>query len=321
MDELVNLLDQTEVTTNNGLDATKAPRLSQWKEKTAKAGDQRERRRRRLEEIKKSRQAQFSQHRNLEPENEKENKNSENLPETFGSKKKRDKRVHENFKDFLMQSEWLVDIPEKFEEWIVLICPMGRRRLLNANFGKTCLFTKTGYQTRQTWSDLPGGNRNDSSDSHQTLLDGIHCESSNTFYVLDFVYWNGNRYQDCEFEFRRFWLAQKFSEINCQKNPNLKLQLAPAFEMNELKSKLQNDVTNLMHLEMDAEIPLIDGIMFYHRETPYINATTPLVGWLKPEHISEQFENIKTHPSFLLKPTDDKRKQFDVPSKLTREMN
>ena len=68
-------------------------------------------------------------------------------------------------------------------------------RLLNANFGKTCLFTKTGYQTRQTWSDLPGGNRNDSSDSHQTLLDGIHCESSNTFYVLDFVYWNGNRYQ------------------------------------------------------------------------------------------------------------------------------
>ena len=66
--------------------------------------------------------------------------------------------------------------------------------------------------------------------------------------------------------------------------------------MNELKSKLENDVTNLMHLEMDAEIPLIDGIMFYHRETPYINATTPLVGWLKPEHISEQFENIKTHP-------------------------
>ena len=66
--------------------------------------------------------------------------------------------------------------------------------------------------------------------------------------------------------------------------------------MNELKSKLENDVTNLMHLEMDAEVPLIDGIMFYHRETPYINATTPLVGWLKPEHISEQFENIKTHP-------------------------
>ena len=34
MDELANLLDQTEVTTNNGLDATKAPRLSQWKGET-----------------------------------------------------------------------------------------------------------------------------------------------------------------------------------------------------------------------------------------------------------------------------------------------
>ena len=69
-------------------------------------------------------------------------------------------------------------------------------RLLNANFGKTCLYTKTGYQTKMTWSDLPGGNRSDSSDSHQTLLDGIHCEATNTFYVLDFVHWNGMSYKE-----------------------------------------------------------------------------------------------------------------------------
>ena len=105
-----------------------------FSEKTAKAGDQRERRRRRLEEIKKSRQAQFSQNRNVDPENEKGNENSENLTNqslaepAIPLKKNKDKRVHEDFKDFLMQSEWLVDVPEKFEEWIVVICPMGRRR-------------------------------------------------------------------------------------------------------------------------------------------------------------------------------------------------
>ena len=104
---------------------------------------------------------------------------------------------------------------------------------------------------------------------------------------------------DCEFEFRRFWLAQKFSEIDCGKNKNLKIQLAPGFEMNEMKYQLENEIGRLAGFDIADDAPVVDGVMFYHRETPYINATTPLVGWLKPEHISEQFPKIDTHPVIL----------------------
>ena len=39
----------------------------------------------------------------------------------------------------------------------------------------------------------------------------------------------------------------------------------------------------------------VDGLLFYHNEVHYIGGVTPLVGWLKPDMINEQFQNIQPH--------------------------
>ena len=41
-------------------------------------------------------------------------------------------RNKREFADQLMTSEWLVDIPEDFEEWIMVPCPKARRCLIVA---------------------------------------------------------------------------------------------------------------------------------------------------------------------------------------------
>ena len=52
------------------------------------------------------------------------------------------------------------------------------------------------------------------------------------------------------------------------------------------------DITDLFGYDI-----YVDGLLFYHNEVHYIGGVTPLVGWLKPEMINEQFQNIQPHPA------------------------
>ena len=57
------------------------------------------------------------------------------------------------------------------------------------------------------------------------------------------------------------------------------------------KQHIIQDITDLFGYDI-----YVDGILFYHNEVHYIGGVTPLVGWLKPEMINEQFQNIQPHP-------------------------
>jgi len=83
--------------------------------------------------------------------------------------------------------------------------------------------------------------------------------------------------------------------INARQN-NIKLKLAPSFAMGQMHELFPLGLDELMNLEIDKDPPIVDGILFYHKEAPYISGTTPLVGWLKPEHMTEQFLTLKLHP-------------------------
>ena len=63
--------------------------------------------------------------------------------------KQRKRKVFDEFQDALMQSEWLVDMPEDPSLWSVKVVPYGRRRLLDAQFGSTTLYDKRGRQTNR----------------------------------------------------------------------------------------------------------------------------------------------------------------------------
>jgi hypothetical protein len=59
----------------------------------------------------------------------------------------------------------------------------------------------------------------------------------------------------------------------------------------------------------------IDGFLFYHNSVHYCSGVTPLVGWLKPEMIAEQFQ-VEPHHNYLRQIKNDKRIQFEAPEKL-----
>lgn len=144
MDELVALCETADVSGTSWADSTKQPRLSQWKSKTAKMGDQKKRRQLFLERQKAKREDQFDQRRRTISENQ------ENEPEEkMETKTKKERKVYEEYENLLMQSEWLVDIPEVFSDWLVKIVPFGKRRILDAQFGRTTLYDKKGRQTNR----------------------------------------------------------------------------------------------------------------------------------------------------------------------------
>ena len=78
-----------------------------------------------------------------------------------------------------------------------------------------------------------------------------------------------------------------------QKKGGLRIVLAPSFELTEINSALEKRLVETFPTE--SIVPLVDGFMFYHKEAEYQEGTTPLVGWLKPEHIEDQFPNARLH--------------------------
>lgn len=308
MDDLIALCEATEVSHTSWADSNKAPRLAQWKEKKLKMGDQRKRRQLCLENQKTKRAKLIDEARSIEDEDDsKENfeiKASKNCDEQQ-TRRKKDVKVFDEFRDKLMQSEWLVDIPNDFNEWSLKIVPFGKRRLLDAQFGRTTLYDKRGKQTNRYWSGLPGGNKH--SPNTQTLLDGIYDEFSKTFFILDVLLWNGYDYTECETDFRFYWLKEKYAELKHKGSINI--ELLEAHSLENFKEVFSGDPNEIIGEGF------IDGFLFYHNAVHYYSGVTPLVGWLKPDMISEQF-NITPHHNYLRQIQNDKRVQFPVPEKL-----
>ena len=118
--------------------------------------------------------------------------------------------------------------------------------------------------------------------------------------MLDVLTWAGYDYTNCETDFRFYWLQQKIAELGSIKG-SIKIVLIPALQMNELSKQLANDLNELLDAESEV---FVDGFLFYHNEMQYIPGVTPLVGWLKPAMISDQFgftphEVILTFKPFL----------------------
>lgn len=60
-----------------------------------------------------------------------------------------------SYSDQLMQSEWMVDVPD-LSKYLVKPCPFGKRALLVASHGKTKLYARNGNQFLTFVSNLPG---------------------------------------------------------------------------------------------------------------------------------------------------------------------
>jgi snurportin-1 len=118
------------------------------------------------------------------------------------------------YKDQLMLSEWLVDIPADFStQWLLVVCPVGKRGLVIASKGLTSVYTKSGHCVNRFPSALPGGSRKTGSKvTDYCILDCIYHEPTRTYYVLDVMCWRGHPVYDSETEFRFYWARTKLAE-------------------------------------------------------------------------------------------------------------
>ncbi|XP_050699084.1 snurportin-1-like [Eriocheir sinensis] len=183
------------------------------------------------------------------------------------------------FRNFLMLSEWLVDVPENFcHTHLAVPCPVGKRCLVMAARGRTRAYAKSGVMVREFPTMLPGGNRHICNRGF-ALLDCIWSEVNKTYYVLDLIMWLNQSILESETQFRLEWLKSRMEEEaqevqeTSRLNP-FRFQRVPYYDCSP------ETLQRLMAEEMPFSVPL-DGILFYHKESHYTHGTTPLVGWLK----------------------------------------
>ncbi|XP_075620395.1 snurportin-1 isoform X2 [Balearica regulorum gibbericeps] len=236
------------------------PRLAAYK---ARSGPGQAERRQRLLRLQKERRLDYVNHaRRLAEDDwagvesegeEKEGEDAEEEEMDVDAGKKLPKR----YANQLMLSEWLVDVPLDLEqEWVVVVCPVGKRALVVASRGSTAAYTKSGFCVNRFPSLLPGGNRhNSTSEKVYCILDCIYNEAKQTYYILDVMCWRGHPVYDCQTDFRFFWL---FSKIQEEEGLGEKSRINP-----------------------------VDGLLFYHKQTHYTPGSTPLVGWLRPYMVPE----------------------------------
>ncbi|KAB5565929.1 hypothetical protein PHYPO_G00247150 [Pangasianodon hypophthalmus] len=295
MDALTEALSSSFCVTREA-NSTSAPhpRLAQYKSKYS-ALDQDERRRKFLQEQKEKRLNYVNHARRLadgdwtgtdsdEEEEEKQKNQQQDETEDEGMEVEQRKKLPRHYANQLMLSEWLVDVPADLSaDWLLVVCPVGKRSLIVASKGSTSSYTKSGYCVNRFPSLLPGGNRHNSAiGKDYTILDCIYSEVDRTYYILDVMCWRGHPVYDCSTEFRFYWLQSKVEEVEglseiCKRNPFRFVSL------NSISCTTESIQKALAH---DYSFS-VDGLLFYHRETHYTPGSTPLVGWLRPYMVSD----------------------------------
>nr|3NBY_B Chain B, Snurportin-1 [Homo sapiens]3NBY_E Chain E, Snurportin-1 [Homo sapiens] len=283
LNELALKLAGLDISQDLNSTAAPHPRLSQYKSKYSSL--EQSERRRRLLELQKSKRLDYVNHaRRLAEddwtgmESEEENKKDDEEMDIDTVKK-----LPKHYANQLMLSEWLIDVPSDLgQEWIVVVCPVGKRALIVASRGSTSAYTKSGYCVNRFSSLLPGGNRRNSTAKDYTILDCIYNEVNQTYYVLDVMCWRGHPFYDCQTDFRFYWMHSKLPE---EEGLGEKTKLNP-FKFVGLKNFPCTPESLCDVLSMDFPFE-VDGLLFYHKQTHYSPGSTPLVGWLRPYMVSD----------------------------------
>eukprot|EP00095_Tigriopus_kingsejongensis_P000911 snap_masked-scaffold186_size273091-processed-gene-1.9 protein:Tk00911 transcript:snap_masked-scaffold186_size273091-processed-gene-1.9-mRNA-1 annotation:"PREDICTED: snurportin-1" len=212
-------------------------------------------------------------------------------------------RLKRTYRDQLMLSEWLVDVPADLDQaWLYVLAPEGRRNFVVAGHGRTTAYARNGARIAQFPSALPGGHRRQRSGERAiTLLDCLFSPRHRCYYILDLMMWNGHPFYDCDTEFRFFWLEQKLAE-SPDLNQTADINPLPFHSLprGPCTTGTWGDV---LSQPMTFRDPL-DGILFYHKQLHYTPGHTPLVGWLKPYMLPEMLGVAVSDDLLALAPPD-----------------
>ncbi|KAL7047251.1 hypothetical protein ACKWTF_002845 [Chironomus riparius] len=231
---------------------------------------QAQRRTRLLEEQRKKREDNFSGHREIKsPKN-----------------RKWKHQCDYDYKYNLMLSEWMMEIPDDLENFLLVACPKGIRCTLSNEKTKgslSKLYYKNGTEFLSIKTNLPKG----------TVLDCIY--SKTTIFVLDVMKYEEREFIECDTAFRSYWIRNKFIEDDLRiyesNNKCLKFQLLEMLDFAD-SHVIQNCFQTFPLFENDI---VIDGFLFYHKEASYTFGESPLVLWLFPFMIEDVLPMFRVH--------------------------
>lgn len=312
MDDLISAMATSQVTAEPNSTSAPHPHFALYKVKSSEIPQ--EVRRRKFLEAQKKKRFNFVAHaRRLATDSwsggdddENDNVEAEDQEPDEMEWEARPRKPPRAYKDQLMLSEWLVEIPSDIStEWLLKLCPVGKRSLVVASMGRTRAYTKSGYMVNTFPSDIPGGNKKqrvNSSGNQYSILDCIYNEMDKTYYVLDVMCWNSHPLFDSETEFRFYWLDSKVKE-----NPHVQ-ELSSANPFKFVPLPFYCCTTQSIHEVLWDKLPFpckLDGLLFYHKRTHYTSGSTPLVGWLKAYMVPEMLQ-IEVPPTLC----DDKPSSY-----------
>ncbi|KAI8337013.1 hypothetical protein BC941DRAFT_426375 [Chlamydoabsidia padenii] len=193
----------------------------------------------------------------------------------------------------VMYAETMESIPpDLMSDWVMMICPIGKRCLVTSGNGQTVARARSGRIINRFQSSLPNGsiNRGKGASSNYCILDCVYDASTWTFYVLDLMCWNGYAIYDCDTDFRHFWLQTKLRDgtLNLYSNTrddslHLFKPLIPV-SSTEAAQVAKNPKAYMSYHQPSLSYD-VDGLLFYHRKTQYITGPTPLVCWLPADRL------------------------------------
>lgn len=287
MDGLLDSLSSgLKVSLDENSTATPHPRFASYKLKCS-ASSQEARRQTFFEEQKKKRSDLFEHARRLALGSDDRGASGDNDEKMDCSVSRPRSNAPRIYKNRLMLSEWLVDVPEDFaENWITVPCPVAKRCLVVSSKGSTKSYARNGYRIAMFSSLLPGGSKSsDGKHSDFCLLDCVFSEVHRTYYILDLLCWKSHPVCDSEAEFRFYWLDEKLNEIPQIKETNdgsrhCRFVTLPRYPCTK------EAISAFMNSPLPFEDEM-DGLLFYHKKGHYFEGVSPLVGWLKPYMVPE----------------------------------
>lgn len=300
MDGLLDSLSAgLRVSIDENSTATPHPRFASYKLKYS-ASSQEARREKFLEDQKKKRSDLFEHARRLAFGSDDRNASGNSDEKMDCSVSRPRNNAPRVYKNRLMLSEWLVDVPKDFaENWLVVPCPVAKRCLVVSSKGSTKSYARNGYRIAMFSSLLPGGSKSsDGKHSDFCLLDCVFSEVHRTYYILDLLCWKAHPVCDSEAEFRFYWLDEKLNEI-----PQISETSNETRRCRFVTLPRYPCTTEAISALMNTPLPFqdeVDGLLFYHKKAHYVEGISPLVGWLKPYMVPEIL-GIPVGPHYLEK--------------------
>lgn len=196
---------------------------------------------------------------------------------------------HTLHRNQIMYAEYFDAIPEDlYQQWILMICPQGKRCLVTSGGGRTMARTRGGKLLMRPFeSILPNGSRH-YRQSDVCVLDCVYDAVHWTFYILDVMCWRGYAIYDCDTHFRHFWLQTRLNDPHEFDPPNgdnkfFRFKTVQPAPMDQLNQVIE-DPEGYLATHQSVSYP-IDGLLFYHQQVHYQGGSTPLVGWVPRDSV------------------------------------